>query len=1159
MKNLTSLFILISAPKFMIDGRVTLVNVEDLADMSNETERPENTIVVGVLLPKDVQDDSDAVSEDSKLNSVLPAVVLAAREQTEYNWEILVGDTGCSSTQGPLYAVEMFYRRKPDVFLGPVCKYVLAPVVRFSSFWNVPVFTTGGMESTFRNKESEYSSLTCLAGEYNQFSIYFRSLMEQFNWHHITFIYHENPARSGKGGSTCGFTVSPAYRDLGGMRNENISHIPFDQNSRNRSVYEDMLKKSSQQSRIIAICASNDVVREIMLAAQDLGMLESGEYVFINVDLFSHSLQRPWFKPNAEHEENEIARSAFLNVLTISSSKSVNGNFNNFKGKVENVAAEIFNTSGSGNSVNSFVGNYYDAVKIFSSALTQLLSKQNRSEINGKMITNNIWSKTHQGVFGSLNIDENGDRKIEFSLLDLKPDKLDFEVVQIYYGANNSFQEVGEISWPNRKNPPPDVPECGFQGELCETKIFVILLCLSLALLVLLMIGSCLIFKHYKEEADIASMTWKIDQEEIKDVKHGNLDRPDYNKQTRRGSATSVMSTGTIFGDMRQKYMTTATYKGSVVATKNILSKNISMNRKLLIELKRMKDLQHDHLVRFVGACLDHSQPFLVTEYCPRGSLQDILEEDMNLDWNFKFSLINDIVKGLSFIHASEIAFHGNLKSSNCVVDSRFVLKLTDFGLHELRGNNRGGTIQDLSDYDFCKTRMWTAPELLLCDNKIVLGTPKGDIFAFSIIVHEIAERNGPWGTNINQLEPQDIVKMIRSVYVDMQQQRPEIDKTQVPEELVSLLEKCWSEDPKERPDIREIRGTVKKINKDNKSGNIMDNLLTRMEQYANNLESLVEDRTRNYLEEKSKCEDLLHELLPKSVATDLINKKSVSAQSFEAVTIYFSDIVGFTNLSSASAPCEIFEMLNDLYTVFDSIIQDYDVYKVETIGDAYMVVSGLPEPNGDIHAQQIARMSLKILEGVCRFEIRHRPGEKLKVRIGLHTGPCVAGVVGIKMPRYCLFGDTVNTASRMESNGEALKIHMSGSTAALLETFQTFHIQERGELEVKGKGKMRTYWLQGETQEKLEDTDSGLEMDVVTKPKHHNKEKMVMLRHKDNKKESLSNGVTVPALARQEFLRLKRSESRKARSISRPNSMQIEDERIPFTRFNSKETSICE
>ena len=128
--------------------------------------------------------------------------------------------------------------------------------------------------------------------------------------------------------------------------------------------------------------------------------------------------------------------------------------------------------------------------------------------------------------------------------------------------------------------------------------------------------------------------------------------------------------------------------------------------------------------------------------------------------------------------------------------------------------------------------------------------------------------------------------------------------------------------------------------------------------------------------------------------------------------------------------------------------------------------MTGLPEPNGDTHAREIARMSLKILDGVNRFQIRHRPEDKLLVRIGLHTGPCVAGVVGIKMPRYCLFGDTVNTASRMESNGEALKIHMSSSTAALLETFETFQVEERGQLEVKGKGKMTTYWLLGETQE---------------------------------------------------------------------------------------------
>lgn len=259
---------------------------------------------------------------------------------------------------------------------------------------------------------------------------------------------------------------------------------------------------------------------------------------------------------------------------------------------------------------------------------------------------------------------------------------------------------------------------------------------------------------------------------------------------------------------------------------------------------------------------------------------------------------------------------------------------------------------------------------------------------------------------------------------------------------------------------------------RNNETGNIVDNLLHRMEQYANNLEEVVQERTQDYLEEKKKCEQLLYQLLPQSVAAQLITGKPVVAETFDEVTIYFSDIVGFTSISAQSTPMEVVKFLNDLYTCFDSIVEHYDVYKVETIGDAYMVVSGLPVRNGVSHAREIARLALELLSAVNNFKIHHRPNDQLKLRIGLHSGPCVAGVVGLKMPRYCLFGDTVNTASRMESNGEALKIHISEKTKLLLDIFGTFITKERGYIGIKGKGHLLTYWLEGEHFSRQEGVD---------------------------------------------------------------------------------------
>ena len=173
---------------------------------------------------------------------------------------------------------------------------------------------------------------------------------------------------------------------------------------------------------------------------------------------------------------------------------------------------------------------------------------------------------------------------------------------------------------------------------------------------------------------------------------------------------------------------------------------------------------------------------------------------------------------------------------------------------------------------------------------------------------------------------------------------RPQLDKLENCMDFVKeTIRVCWSESPEERPDFKMIRNKLRPLRRGIKA-NIFDNMINMMESYANNLETLVDERTQMLFEEKKKTEEILYEMVPKVVAEQLIMGKEVDPESFDCVTIYFSDIVGFTGMVAEASPLQVIDFLNDLYTLFDSIISSYDVYKVETIGDAYMVVSGLPD-----------------------------------------------------------------------------------------------------------------------------------------------------------------------------------------------------------------------
>ncbi|XP_071145359.1 uncharacterized protein [Mytilus edulis] len=236
--------------------------------------------------------------------------------------------------------------------------------------------------------------------------------------------------------------------------------------------------------------------------------------------------------------------------------------------------------------------------------------------------------------------------------------------------------------------------------------------------------------------------------------------------------------------------------------------------------------------------------------------------------------------------------------------------------------------------------------------------------------------------------------------------------------------------------------------------------LTNKLQQFANSLRH----KTYDLEKERRRSEQLLYQLLPISIARRMMKKMTIIPEHYDSVSVYFSDIVGFTDICSKSSPMQVIYMLNLLYIMMDAKLEAFDVYKVETIGDAYMVASGLPvaAKNRTRHATEVASMSLEIMSTVSEATVPHLPQEKWKVRIGINSGPVVAGVVGTKMPRYCLFGDTVNVASRMESSGKPGMIQISSATKEALEAYPEFLIRERGDMTIKGKGQMKTYWLIG-------------------------------------------------------------------------------------------------
>ncbi|GAA6087144.1 retinal guanylyl cyclase 2 [Tachysurus ichikawai] len=822
--------------------------------------------------------------------------------------------------------------------------------------------------------------------------------------------------------------------------------------------------QNAGEIKVIIMCMHSVLIGgekqlNFLLKAYDMG-LTSGSYVFIPYDTLLYSLPYTNISYFAilNNTKLQTAYDAVLTITVASDLMSFNQAFNKAKEQRE------LSVSQDAQQVSPLFGTIYNGFYLLAKAMHNTRrAGQWFSGTNLAFYTRNL---TFPGFNQNIQIDSQGDGQTNYVILDTDGWGTDLYLSYLVDLGSNMVRYAGRsIHYPGGSSPSAD-SSCWFSPKtICTGGVDVIYVIIVFAIIFIFIVGAIGISLFIRRRIQQLQLVKgpnrilltledlsfinpqlskrKITLEELSDSKSVA------DEKSMRSAEHSINSLATATHETSN----VAVYEGDWVWLKKFEKGQFKEVKQSTTKIfTKMKDLRNENVNPFLGFFCDCGMFAVVTEHCSRGSLQDLLRnDDVKLDWMFKSSLLLDLIKGMKYLHHREFP-HGRLKSRNCVVDGRFVLKITDYGFNELLESQKAPK-EEHSPEDL----FWTAPELLRDPESPRKGTFKGDVYSFAIILQEVVVRGAPYC--MLGLPPEEIIRKVKK---PPPMCRPTVAPDQAPLECIQLMKQCWSEQPDRRPAFDEIFDQFKLINKGKKT-NIIDSMLRMLEQYSSNLEDLIRERTEELEIEKQRTEKLLSEMLPPSVAEALKTGATVEPEYFDQVTIYFSDIVGFTTISSLSDPIEVVDLLNDLYTLFDAVLSNHDVYKVETIGDAYMVASGLPKRNGNKHAAEIANMSLNILSSVGSFKMRHMPEVPVRIRIGIHSGSCVAGVVGLTMPRYCLFGDTVNTASRMESTGLPYRIHVNISTLKILQSLnEGYQIEVRGKTELKGKGIEETYWLVG-------------------------------------------------------------------------------------------------
>ncbi|CAI2337313.1 unnamed protein product [Caenorhabditis sp. 36 PRJEB53466] len=995
-----------------------------------------------------------------------------------FDFEYYVDYTECDLASTVKSGLRFMKDLNVDVVIGPPCAKALETIGILSTIYKKPVLGWGFVSDSDLSDKSRYPYVASVLPNSQTLGQATTKILELYNWDRVALLYYKDDLNYCQSiaddvesslNDPDSYTVQIVVKSMLELANPNATRATLQSiKSRARIILFCGTTGSEKRDYLIKVAQLNMTTDEYVHVLLTMRSIGFGVQTNLGKPTFSNGLTPLWESFSNESDGYEgIARSAAAKMLVIDINSDVQDT-DYLTSLTKNVITTVkepplsCNTTACLNSTAISMGAYarhlFDVVYLYGLAISRLNSTSatvynDLTKLVPQLIT------SFEGMTGRVSINQNLVRTPFYQMyaLDTKYDQI--ALINMSFANNSSqmnlgYTDEGKAVWHFWGGVRPlDTPICGYSGKNCPVQfwdqygvlIFVAGAVVLGIFLTIIICFLCIIRNQRTAQARMNS-EWQIPA--VKLVMPEKKKKPSSRRSLQSGPST-VTGDSRITGDGFHEHYTVQMYEKDFVVTTKHQSQVLSKQDR--DQFMRMRKLEHDNLNKFIGLSVDGHNFMSVWKMCSRGSLQDIISRgNFSMDYFFMFCIIRDVAEGMHYLHNSFLRVHGNLRSATCLVNDSWQVKLADYGLDGLQEEETPSK----------KRLLWAAPEVIRGSLIASQMDPSADVYSFAIIVSEILTKREAWNLSERKEGIDEIIYMVkkggsRSVRPDL------VLDAEVSNSLLVLVRDCWAETSEERPKSAEICKLLFEMNP-KANTNLMDHVFNMLEEYTTTLEVEVEERTKELTLEKKKADILLSRMLPKQVAERLKAGQTVEPEGFDSVTVFFSDVVKFTILASKCSPFQVVNLLNDLYSNFDTIIEQHGVYKVESIGDGYLCVSGLPTRNGFAHIKQIVDMSLQFMEYCRKFRIPHLPREQVELRIGINSGPCVAGVVGLSMPRYCLFGDTVNTASRMESNGKASMIHMSEAAHTLLTSHypHEYETNSRGEVIIKGKGVMETFWV---------------------------------------------------------------------------------------------------